>query len=159
MIDGFVDLHHIIQQQFGIGHDNNATVNGWSLNPASQIWTSVMTSMHEGLESKTFAQTRPEGVVEALVCTKSGFLATSSCKYAGCAYTEYFVSGTEPIQNCPYHSSAKVCTESGLLATANCSKTRSVSARGEYIDSKGLWKTTSGYYKPTNIPVERCNIH
>lgn len=157
MIDGYVDLHHIIQQQFGIGHDNNATVNGWSLNPASQIWTAVMTKMHQGLEPRTFASTRPEGVVEALVCKKSGFLATSYCKNSGCAYTEFFVSGTEPQQNCPYHSQAKICTESGLLATPNCPKTRSVSGRGEYINSKGLWKT-NGSYKP-NIPTERCNIH
>ena len=158
MIDGFVDLLHIIQLQYGIGHDNNATVNGWSLNPASQIWTAVMKKMHQGLEPRTFAQTRPEGVVEALVCKKSGFLATSYCKNAGCAYTEYFASGTEPQQNCPYHSQAKVCTESGLLATPNCPKTRSVSGRGEYIDSKGLWKT-KGNYKPTNVPTYRCNIH
>ena len=81
------------------GHDNDATLNGWTLNPAGQIWTGVMTRLHEGLESKTFYETKPEGVVECLVCKKSGFLATSSCKYSGCAYTEYFVSGTEPIRN------------------------------------------------------------
>ena len=141
------------------GHDTNATVNGWSLNPASQIWTAVMTKVHEGLDSKTFYETKPEGVVEAIVCKKSGFLATSSCRYSGCAYTEYFVSGTEPIQTCPYHSSAKICTQSGLLATENCPRTRSVYGRGEYINGSGLWKTKSGYYKPTNIPLQRCNIH
>ena len=97
--------------------------------------------------------------MEALVCKKSGFLATSSCKYSGCAYTEYFVMGTEPIQTCPYHSSAKICTESGLLATENCPRTRSVYGRGEYINSNGLWKTKSGYYKPKNIPLEKCTIH
>ena len=141
------------------GHDTNATVKGWDLNPASQIWTAVMKRLHEGLEPKTFYETKPEGVVETVVCKKSGFLATSSCKYSGCAYTEYFVSGTEPIQTCPYHSSAKICTESGLLATENCPHKRSVYGSGEYIDSKGLWQTKSGYYKPKNIPLERCNIH
>lgn len=141
------------------GHDNNATVRGWPLNPASQIWTSVMTKLHEGLEPKTFYETKPERVVEAVVCKKSGFLATSSCKYSGCAYTEYFVSGTEPIQTCPYHSSAKICTESGLLATENCPHTKSVYGRGEYINGNGLWRTKSGYYKPKNIPLARCTLH
>ena len=141
------------------GHENNAPVRGWALNPASQIWTAVMTKIHEGLEPKTFYETKPEGVVEALVCNKTGFLATSSCRYSGCAYTEYFVSGTEPIQTCPYHSSAKICVESGLLATENCPRTRNVYGRGEFINGNGLWKTTSGYYKPNNIPLARCTIH
>ena len=141
------------------GHDNNATVRGWSINPASQIWTGVMTRLHAGKEPKTFDETRPEGVVECLICKKSGFLATSSCSYSGCAYTEYFAEGTEPIQNCPYHSSARVCTESGLLANGNCPYTRYVSGSGEYINGDGLWRTRSGYYKPRNIPTQRCNIH
>lgn len=123
------------------GHDNDATVRGWAINPASQIWTGVMRRVHEGLEPKTFHETKPEGVVEVQVCKKSGFLATSSCRSYRTAYTEYFVSGTEPIQTCPYHSSAKVCTESGLLATENCPRTRSVYGSGEYINSNGLWQT------------------
>ena len=93
------------------------------------------------------------------MCKKSGFLATSTCRSYGTAYTEYFVSGTEPIQTCPYHSSAKVCTESGLLANENCPRTKRVSGRGEYINSDGLWKSKSGYYKPKNVPVNRCTIH
>ena len=141
------------------GYDNNATVKGWSLNPASQIWTAVMTRVHEGAEAKTFYETKPEGVVELQVCNKSGFLATSTCRNYGTAYTEYFVEGTEPIQTCPYHSSAKVCLDSGGLATSNCTRTKSVYGRGEYIDGDGLWKTKSGYYKPKNIPTTRCTIH
>ena len=140
------------------GHDNDATVSGWSLNPASQIWTGVMTKVHEGLESKTFYETKSEGVVEVEICKKSGFLATSTCRNYRTTYTEYFVSGTEPIQTCPYHSSAKVCIESGLLATDNCPRTKSVYGRGEYINGNELWKTT-GYYKPKNVPTERCTIH
>ena len=141
------------------GHDNDATVKGWSINPASQIWTGVMKRIHEGLEPRSFIDEKPEGVAEVQVCKKSGFLATSTCRSYGTAYTEYFVSGTEPIQTCPYHSSAKVCTESGLLANENCPRTKRVSGRGEYINSDGLWKSKSGYYKPKNVPVNRCTIH
>lgn len=141
------------------GHDNDATVSGWTINPASQIWTGVMKRVHEGLEPKTFYEEKPEGVVEVQVCKKSGFLATSTCRNYGTAYTEYFVSGTEPIQTCPYHSSAKVCVESGLLANENCPRTKSVYGRGEYINNNGLWKTISGYYKPKNVPLNRCTMH
>ena len=141
------------------GYDNNATVSGWSLNPASQIWTGVMKRVHEGLEPKTFYETKPESALEVMVCKKSGFLATSSCKSYGTAYTEFFVKGTEPIQTCPYHSGAKVCIESGLLAKENCTRTKSVYGRGEYMDSGDLWKTKSSYRKVTNVPTEPCNIH
>lgn len=141
------------------GYDNNATVSGWAISPASQIWSGVMTSVHNGLEPKTFYETKPETVLEVEVCKKSGFLASSYCKSYRTSYTEYFVPGTEPVQTCPYHSYAKVCRESGLLATENCPNTRSVYGRGEYIKSNDLWKTNSYNYKPTNIPLEACTIH
>ena len=141
------------------GYDNNATVTGWSLNPASQIWTGVMRRVHEGLEPKTFYETKPESVEEVEVCKKSGFLATSTCKNYGTSYTEFFVKGTEPIQTCPYHSGAKVCIESGLLATENCTRTKRVYGKGEYMNSGDLWKTKSSYRKATNVPTKACNIH
>ncbi|MDO5556121.1 MAG: PBP1A family penicillin-binding protein [Clostridia bacterium] len=141
------------------GYDNNASVTGWTLNPASQIWTGVMSQIHNGLESKTFYETKPEKVVEVETCKKSGFLATSTCRSNKTTYTEYFVQGTEPIQTCPYHSSAKVCLESGLLANENCTKTKRVYGKGEYINGNGLWKTQSTYYKPKNVPTARCTIH
>ncbi len=58
-----------------------------------------MKEVHIGLIMKKFNDDIPEGVVQKEVCKKSGFLATSSCRYSGCAYTEYFVEGTEPIRN------------------------------------------------------------
>ena len=141
------------------GYDNNATVSGWSLNPASQIWTGIMKRIHEGLESRTFYDTKPENVLEIEVCKKSGFLATSTCKNYGTSYTEFFVQGTEPIQTCPYHSGANVCLESGLLAKENCNRTKRVYGRGEYINSGDLWQTKSSYRKITNVPTQACNIH
>ena len=91
------------------GYDDSCTITGWATNPSGQIWTSVMRQLHDGLEPKTFAETKPENVVESVICEKSGFLATSTCKNSRTTRTEYFVKGTEPIQTCPYHSTAKVC--------------------------------------------------
>ena len=86
-------------------------------------------------------------------------MKAQTCKNYRTTRTEYFVSGTEPIQTCPYHSSAKVCTESGLLATKKCPRTRSVYGRGEYINKDNLWKTKSYYGSPKNVPLQRCRIH
>ena len=141
------------------GYDNSCTVTGWALNPSAQIWTSVMRQVHDGLEPKTFEETKPADVVEAVICEKSGFLATSTCKNYRTSRTEYFVKGTEPIQTCPYHSTAKVCIESGLLATEKCTKTKRVYGRGEYINKNNLWKTRSSYGSPKNVPLQRCTIH
>lgn len=141
------------------GYDDSCTITGWSLNPAGQIWTSVMRSVHEGLDAKTFEQTKPENVVEVEICEKSGFLATSTCRKYKTTRKEYFVKGTEPIQTCPYHSTAKVCISSGLLATDKCPKTKRVYARGEYINKDNLWKTKSSYGSPKNVPLQKCTIH
>ena len=141
------------------GYDNSATITGWSINPASIIWSDVMRKVHIGLSIQTFSETMPENVVAVEVCKKSGFLASSTCKKYRTTYTEYFVKGTEPVQTCPYHSSAKVCTETGLLAADNCPSTKRVYGRGEYIGNNGLWKTTSSYYKVTNIPTKACTLH
>ncbi len=140
------------------GYDNNCTITGWTLNPSAQIWTAVMRRAHENLESKTFAEEKPKNVVEAVICEKSGFLATSTCKNYRTTRTEYFVSGTEPTQTCPYHSTAKVCVESGQLATEKCTKTKRVYGRGEYINKNNLWKTKS-YYGTPNVPLQKCTIH
>ena len=58
-----------------------------------------MKRIHEGLEQKSFLETKPTGVIEVEVCKKSGFLATTACKRSGATYTEYFIRGTEPIRN------------------------------------------------------------
>ena len=58
-----------------------------------------MKNVHMGLTMKQFSEDIPEGVVQVEVCKKSGFLATSSCRYSGTAYTEYFVAGTEPVRH------------------------------------------------------------
>ncbi len=78
------------------GYDTNATVKGWNINPSSIIWSDIMKQVHTGLVMKQFSENIPEGVVQVEVCKKSGFLATSNCKYSGTKYTEYFVAGTEP---------------------------------------------------------------
>lgn len=105
------------------GYDNNRTVSGWSISPATQIWASIMKQAHTGLSGKTFAETRPSNVTTATVCRDSGLLPTDDCKNdprGDRTYTEYFVKGTVPTKQCKTHVKVKICKESGLLANEFC---------------------------------------
>ena len=78
------------------GYDNSETVY-FSGNPAGQIWDAVMTDIHQGLPSATFV--RPEGIVEAKVCRRTGCLDTSRCTDT---YMEIFTQDNMP-EKCQSH--------------------------------------------------------
>ena len=70
------------------------------------IWRKIMTRIHEGKTDPGFS--KPEDIVEAQVCRKSGKLPTSGCyqDYRGSAViTELFAKGTVPTEKCTYHTS------------------------------------------------------
>ena len=70
------------------------------------IWRKIMTKIHEGKTDPGFS--KPEDIVEAQVCRKSGKLPTSGCyqDYRGSAViTELFAKGTVPTEKCTYHTS------------------------------------------------------
>ncbi|WP_051350579.1 transglycosylase domain-containing protein [Caloramator sp. ALD01] len=69
-----------------------------SLN-VTPIWKAIMLEAHRGLPIKQFS--KPEGVVEAVICAQSGKLATENCPNK---YVEYYLSGTEPTEYCDIHS-------------------------------------------------------
>ncbi len=129
------------------GFDENETVSGWSLSPAGQIWTSVMRSAHEGLEGKTFAEDRPDGVVTAKVCRDSGLLPTENCKEdprGNRTYTEYFVKGTVPTKECDCHVKVEICKETGLLANEFCEeKEEKVFITRPNSDTDTSWKSAA----------------
>lgn len=82
-----------------------------------------MKPIHAGLERRTFAQTRPAGVVTATVCRDSGLLVTENCANdprGNRGYTEYFVQGTAPTKQCECHVKVDICKETGLLANEFC---------------------------------------
>lgn len=70
------------------------------------IWKKIMSRVHEGLPDTGFP--RPEGIVEAKVCRKSGLLPTGGCynDYRGSSViTELFAEGTVPTERCDKHTS------------------------------------------------------
>ena len=87
-----------------------------------KLWKSVMSRIHEDLENKAFEQ--PEGIVQVAVCSESGKLPVPGLcdadQRGSCVVAEYFATGTEPVESCDVHISAKVCHVTGQLATDMC---------------------------------------
>ncbi|MCR4763021.1 MAG: transglycosylase domain-containing protein [Lachnospiraceae bacterium] len=100
------------------GYDNNnAKLTGDEANLAKTLWRAVMSQIHEGLEYRDFA--RPEGIVEATVCSQSGKLPIPGlCD--GCLKTEYFAEGTIPTETCNVHYQGTICRLDGRPATEMC---------------------------------------
>lgn len=104
------------------GYDNNLSLEGNEKNFHKKIWKSIMSRVHENLEQKDFE--KPEGIVTASVCKKSGKLARSGlcdCDPRGSqVISEIFEEGTVPKEYCDTHVRANICTMSGAIAGENC---------------------------------------
>lgn len=108
------------------GYDDNAIQGNTSY--ANKIWHQVMARVHENLEYKDF--TKPDGIVQVAVCSKSGKLPLEGICDAdprgNMVYTEYFAEGTQPTETCDHHTRINVCTETGMPASPGCPSTSSV---------------------------------
>ncbi len=135
------------------GYDNNEKVR-WDSNPAGLIWDAVMTDIHANLPNATF--TRPDGIVEAVVCKVTGCTPTTGCDTT---YTEIFTSDNMPAR-CQGHGSQQLCPESGKIANEYCPANRKTNVYGAVIPKEQLklWnplvRSVSG-----NKVEEICTIH
>jgi penicillin-binding protein 1A len=135
------------------------------------IWRDVMSKIHEDLENKSFQ--RPDGIVQATICTKSGKLAVSGLctndPRGSTARTEIFAAGTAPTETCDVHVKITVCKDSGLLPTVYCPPgslvQRVYTARTEPLNPAS-WDPARPprirdyvYELPSTIENEYCNIH
>lgn len=139
------------------GYDDNSPQTGSQTSPPKVLWRNVMERIHENLEYKDF--TKPDGIVTATVCKKSGKLAVEGlcdCDPRGSMVeTEYFAAGTEPTEVCDHHISATICTVSGMLANEFCpAENRQTSV---YIIG-GSPDTEDGPYLLTD-PQNQCTVH
>ena len=118
------------------------------------IWKAVMSRIHEGLEYKDFV--KPDGIVTASVCKKSGKLAINGvCDHdprGSQVYTEYFEKGTEPTEYCDHHYLGYVCTETHMFANSECPQYGGVfivgAASGSEDEPYGVNAATFGQYCP-----------
>lgn len=101
------------------GYDNNVHMSGVETNTAKLLWKAIMGRVHENLEYKDFV--KPEGVVTATICRKSGKLAVAGlCSADGSAVTEYFDESKLPKDSCDCHVLGTVCALTGLRAADTC---------------------------------------
>ncbi len=140
------------------GYDTPEEVYGFGTNPAGQIWDTVMTAIHKGLPSASFA--RPSGIVEQTVCRTTGGLAVSGCANT---YKEIFTADNLP-GKCEGHGSQTICTESNKVATPYCSQyvPTKVNTYGGVLPKErlNLWKAVSGSNTSGNGKIEEtCTIH
>lgn len=123
-----------------------------------RIWRDVMEKIHikKGLANIPF--TKPESIVSAKICTKSGKLAAEGLcdHYIGgsTVTTEYFAKGTVPTEKCDIHVKATVCKDSGKIVTEFCPK-HSTKEQVYLIKDE----TNKTHDTPNILPTETCDIH
>lgn len=102
-----------------LGFDNNnKTLSTAEQSTHSQLFSKIMTRVHENLEKKEIME-KPENIIEVQVCAKSGKLPCAGvCD--SYVYTEYFEEGTEPTEQCDIHVSGVICGTDNVLATEYC---------------------------------------
>ena len=102
------------------GYDDNTPQSKTTYSKV--IFKAVMSQIHEGLEQKDFV--KPENIVQATVCRKSGKLAIPGicdCDPRGSmVYNEFFAEGTEPTEVCDKHFLGTICTETRMFANSGC---------------------------------------
>ena len=137
------------------GFDNPERINYSGTNPAGQLFSGIMSTIHKGLENSTFKE--PEKLVHEKVCRTSGLLATDKCYNT---YDEIFSEDHLP-EECDAHKSQyTICTESGKLATKYCpSKDRRSSNYVVEKERLGLWTTPGISTTMGSSPTEYCTIH
>lgn len=137
------------------GYDVNEEIKYSGTNPAGQLWSNVMKTIHTSLPNADFV--KPDDIVSATVCNATGLIATEKC---GSTHSEIFVSGALP-EKCEGHSgSYTICKESGLLATEYCPSTeKKYSGSVLPKEQLNLWKTNGSSSSGTAAPTGTCNIH
>ena len=104
------------------GNDDNSQQSGSLCTYSKNIWREAMKRIHADLDYKTFE--KPREIVTAEVCKESGKIGTAGvcdlCQKGNAIYTEYFASGTVPVEQCDHHIMLNICATTGLISTATC---------------------------------------
>ena len=139
------------------GYDNN-NLSQTNTSYHKVVWREIMERIckAKNLESKTF--TRPDSIVTAKICAKSGKLAVDGvCDEAQGGSTvksEYFAKGTVPVDKCDVHTKVKIDKTTNLLATEFC-------PIEDVIEKVFLIKdeTSKTSDTPYLLPSKECTVH
>lgn len=122
---------------------------------ATVVFTNVMKTIHSGLKKASF--TKPNGIVNATICTVSGLVATDACKKdtRKVVKSEIFASGKVPTDKCNIHKLVEVCSVSKKLPTDFCHM---------YEDLKEISVITRSIKAKTSdqkylMPTAKCTLH
>lgn len=142
------------------GYDNN--IDQEEKQYQRIMWRTIMEKVHDFYDLDPVKFEKPDSVVTAKICTKSGKLAVDGLcdHYAGgsTVRTEYFAKGTVPSDMCDVHVRLKVCETSNKIASDHC-------PLGTVKDTVYLIKTedydTATKDTPYLLPesTEICDIH
>ncbi|MBS7528545.1 transglycosylase domain-containing protein [Fusibacter paucivorans] len=148
------------------GNDINIPLDQGS-KVSAQFWQKVMTEIHADLEPMDFE--KPDGVVTAMVDTKSGKKPTelSYMDPRNTVTSEVFLRGTEPKEDDDVHVAGNICLESGKLATEKCPttlvETRVFVKRPVPYDPETHLDRSGNPIYPGDwiyeLPSETCDIH
>ena len=88
------------------------------------IWREIMERIHEETKMTEGEFEKPQDIISCEICTKCGKIAVAGlCEQAeggAAVQKEYFVQGTEPVENCSCHIRYAFCKESNQLAVEAC---------------------------------------
>lgn len=87
---------------FWMGYDEpkmGRIQQGWRYSTA--FLREVFLDVFEDLEIQNFE--KPEGIVSATVCSRSGLIPTDACRAAGTITSDYFIAGNAPGETCNMH--------------------------------------------------------
>ncbi|MDF2951907.1 MAG: glycosyl transferase family 51 [Anaerocolumna sp.] len=138
------------------GYDNNRSQSDKSYHKI--IWRDVMEQIHKDQKLESVPFTKPDSIVSAQICTKSGKLAVEGLcdEYIGgsTVATEYFAKGTVPTEKCDIHVKVSVCEDSGLIANQYCPPS-TVTEKVFLIKDE----TEKTYDTPNILPKDTCDVH
>lgn len=102
------------------GHDDYSEQSSNAY--VKKIWRTIMEGAHQETAFRDFsAETQ---LTEAEICSKCGQLAVEGlCDVTvqgDMTYTEYFIPGTEPTEDCTCHVRITLCLDSGMLCSPHC---------------------------------------
>ena len=145
-----------------MGYDLDYTFESNDLH--KKMWADIMDKIIEAKDENTKDFEKPNDIVEAKICKKSGKLAIPGiCDHdprGSMITTEYFAKGTVPTQTCDTHVSVELCKDSQEPVTSNCPEedrtkkvyiVRTKNSQGETADTP--------YLLPEEYKNNTCHIH
>ncbi|WP_077367893.1 penicillin-binding protein 1A [Anaerosalibacter sp. Marseille-P3206] len=146
-----------------IGNDSPKIKLSQGSRKAVEFWKTIMTDIHENLETKNFE--RPENIVSVSVCSQSGKIPSDLCSKdprGSTIITEIFAKGTEPKEKCDVHIELTIDKETNKIANEYCPE--------DSVESRVFIKRNPPY-NPENhggivpkdyiytAPTKTCDVH